>query len=61
MLTAVGKHSEAQHYIRQAFTILERKTNTIKSEEYQFLFLERVPLNREIRKSVELSQDQGCL
>jgi len=61
VLTAVGKHSEAQHYIRQAFTILERKTNTIKSEEYQFLFLERVPLNREIRKSVELSQDQGCL
>jgi tetratricopeptide (TPR) repeat protein len=54
VLTALGNHSEAQHYIGQAFAILERKANTIKNKDYQFTFLERVRLNRDIRKSVRL-------
>jgi len=54
VLTALEKHSEAQHYIRQSSAILERKANAIKNKDYQFAFLERVRLNRDIRKSARL-------
>jgi tetratricopeptide (TPR) repeat protein len=52
VLGALGNHNEARHYIRQASTILERKADSIKNKDYRFAFLERVRLNRDIRKSV---------
>lgn len=61
---AIGRNREALRALRQAYSVLEEKRQSLHQNEHQRSFLEHVPLSRRIRKAYKMyspvQQREGC-